>query len=78
MSGVLRGFPSATYFVYASTKTFVRPCSSKKLLIYELETYLVLIVLQGIYGWALVEWLDRKRLNGLNQPNRLNGRCMTI
>ena len=54
MSGVLLGFPSATYFVYASTKTLVRPCSSKKLLIYELETYLVLIVLQGIYGRTLI------------------------
>ncbi len=39
MSGVLRGFPSAEYHLYASTKTLVRPCSSKKLLIYELETY---------------------------------------
>ncbi len=39
MSGVLRGFSSAEYDLYASTKTLVRPCSSEKLLIYELETY---------------------------------------
>ena len=37
MSGVLRGFLSAEYDVYASTKTLVRPCSSKKLLISELD-----------------------------------------
>ena len=39
--GVLRGFPSAAYSVYASTETLVRPCSSKKALIYESETHLV-------------------------------------
>jgi hypothetical protein len=39
MSGVLREFPSAAYSEYASTKTLVRPCSSKKFLIYELKTY---------------------------------------
>jgi hypothetical protein len=45
MSGVLRGFSSAEYYLYASTKTLVQPCSSgakhcpaTKLLIYELET----------------------------------------
>jgi hypothetical protein len=53
MSGVLRGFPSAEYHLYASTKTLVRPCSSKKLLIYELETYAAPNTCQGIYGWAL-------------------------
>jgi hypothetical protein len=41
MSGVLRGFSSAEYHLYASTKTLVRPCSSKKLLISELETDVV-------------------------------------
>jgi len=39
MSGVLRGFSPAAYLKYASAKTLVRPCSSKKFLIYELETY---------------------------------------
>jgi len=38
MSGVLRGFSSAEYDLYASMKTLVRPCSSKKLLISELDT----------------------------------------
>ena len=38
MSGVLRGFAFAEYDMYASTKTLVRPCSSEKRLIYELET----------------------------------------
>ncbi len=38
MSGVLRDFPPAEYFMYASAKTLVRPCSSKKSRIYELET----------------------------------------
>jgi len=38
MSGVLRGFPSAAYAMYASTQTLVRPCLSKKPLIYQLET----------------------------------------
>ena len=31
----------------------VRPCSSKKLLIYELETYRVPNTCYVIYGWAL-------------------------
>jgi len=44
MSGVLRGFPSTEYDLYASTKTLVRPCSSEKLLIYELETHLDIAV----------------------------------
>ena len=35
---VLRGFPVAAYFVYISPKTLVRPCPSKKILIYELDT----------------------------------------
>ena len=52
MSGVLRGFPSAAYAMYASTKTLVRPCSSKKSLIYELETYLVPKILMVIHGLA--------------------------
>jgi hypothetical protein len=64
MSGVLRGFPSAEYDLYASTKTLVRPCSSgakhcsaTKCLIYELETYLVPNTCYVIYGWALtIEW----------------------
>ena len=42
MSGVLRGFPPATYWaMYASAKTLVRPCSPKKSLISKLETCLV-------------------------------------
>jgi hypothetical protein len=45
--------PSAEYHLYASTKTLVRPCSSKKLLIYELETYAVPNTCHVIYGWAL-------------------------
>lgn len=46
MNCVLRGFPracpvfsGATYQMYALAKTLVRPCSSKKLLISELDTY---------------------------------------
>jgi len=39
VSGVLRGFPAATYLMYASPQTLVRPCPSKKLLISELETH---------------------------------------
>ena len=39
MSGVLRRFSPAAYVEYASAQTLVRPCSSKKSLIYELETY---------------------------------------
>jgi hypothetical protein len=63
MSGVLRGFPSAEYDLYASTKTparhregsgeaggLVRPCSSEKFLIYELETYPVPNTCYVIYG----------------------------
>jgi len=38
MSGVLRGFPPSTYRRMPRAKTLVRPCSSKKYLIYELET----------------------------------------
>ncbi len=38
LSGVLRGFPPATYEKYVSAQTLVRPCSEKKLLICELET----------------------------------------
>ena len=38
LSGVLRGFPAAAYRKYASPKTLVRPCSTKKWLIYELDT----------------------------------------
>ena len=38
MGGVLAGFWPATYFMYASAKTLVRPCPSKKSLIYDLET----------------------------------------
>jgi len=44
MSGVLRGFPSTAYIKYASTKTLVRPCSSKKSLISKLETGFMLFV----------------------------------
>ena len=32
---VLRGFPVAEYFMYASPKTLVRPCPTEKILIYE-------------------------------------------
>ena len=53
MSSVLRGFPSAEYDLYASTKTLVRPCSSEKLLIYELETYPVPNACNAICGWTL-------------------------
>ena len=60
MSGVLRGFASAEYDLYASTKTLVRPCSSgakhcsaTKLLIYELETYPVPNACNAICGWTL-------------------------
>ena len=35
MDFVLRGFPAAPYFVYASPKTLMRPCPTKKNLIYE-------------------------------------------
>jgi hypothetical protein len=38
MSGVLRGFPSATSYLYASKETLVRPCSPEKYLISEMET----------------------------------------
>ncbi len=55
MSGVLRGFPSAEYDMYASTKTLVRPCSSEKLLIYESETYPVPNTCYVICGWAVVK-----------------------
>jgi hypothetical protein len=37
-SGVLRGFPAAAYFEYALPQTLVRPFSTKKLLISELDT----------------------------------------
>ena len=58
MSGVLRGFAPdglktvapAEYDLYASTKTLVRPCSSEKFLIYELETYPVPNTCYVIYG----------------------------
>jgi len=68
MSGVLRGFAPAEYHLYASTKTparhrersgeaggLVRPCSSKKLLIYGLETYPAPTTFYVVYGWALFE-----------------------
>jgi hypothetical protein len=54
MSGVLRGFPSAEYDLYTSTKTLVWPCPSEKLLIYELETYTVPNTCYVTYGWTLV------------------------
>ncbi len=57
MSGVLRGFPSAEYDLYASTKTLVRPCSSEKLLIYELETCPVPNAYNAICGWALFSFM---------------------
>jgi hypothetical protein len=41
MSGVLRGFPPSTYRRTPRAKTLVRPCSSKKYLIYELDTHRV-------------------------------------
>ena len=43
-SGVLRGFPAATYVEYAfmsrfaGAETLVRPCSTKKMLISDLDT----------------------------------------
>jgi len=52
VSGVLRGFAFSEYDLYASTKTLVRPCSSEKLLIYELKTYRVPNTCYVIYGWA--------------------------
>jgi len=39
MSGVVRGFPAATYAMHASAQTLVQPCSSKKLLVSELDTH---------------------------------------
>ena len=38
LSGILRGFPPATYLMYASVKTLVRPCSEEKWHISELDT----------------------------------------
>jgi hypothetical protein len=38
-SGVLRGFSAATYVEYVSPKALVRPCSTEKLLISELDTH---------------------------------------
>jgi len=64
MSGVLRGFPSAEYHLYASTKTLVRPCSSEKLLIYELETYPVPNTCYVVYGWAQVKSMISQRSPG--------------
>jgi hypothetical protein len=37
-SVVLRGFPAAAYIEYASPQILVRPCSTKKILISELDT----------------------------------------
>ena len=53
MSGVLRAFPSAEYDLYASTKILLRPYSSEKLLICELEIYPVPRSRYVICGWAL-------------------------
>jgi len=36
--GVLRGFPVATYTEYASPQTLVRPCTTQKIRISELDT----------------------------------------
>jgi len=72
MSGVLRGFPSAEYDMYASTKTLVRPCSSEKVLIYELETYLVPNTCYVIYGWALTNYKNSrfvKELQTITPPS---------
>ncbi len=38
LDGVLRGFPVATYTEYASPQTLVRPCSTQKIRISELDT----------------------------------------
>jgi hypothetical protein len=38
LGGVLRGIPAAAYVKYASPQTLVRPCPTKKILIYELDT----------------------------------------
>jgi len=38
LSGVLREFTAAAYRKYASPKILVRPCSTKKWLIYESDT----------------------------------------
>ena len=43
LSGVLRGFSAATYMMYASPETLVRPCSEKKRLIYESDTLQILM-----------------------------------
>jgi hypothetical protein len=54
-SGVLRGFPAATHVEYAflsrfaGAETLVRPCSTKKLPISELETHPCPIF---IHEWA--------------------------
>jgi len=39
MSGVVRGFSAAIRLRRTSPQTLVPPCSSKKLLIFELDTY---------------------------------------
>jgi hypothetical protein len=36
--GIIRGFPAAAYITYASPQTLVRPCQTKKIRIYELDT----------------------------------------
>jgi len=54
LSGVLRGFTSAKYEKYVSTYTLVRPCSEKKLLISELETY------ASVHGSNKDSWMDTR------------------
>jgi len=61
MSGVLRGFPSAEYHLYTSTKTLVRPCSSKKLLIHGLETCTVPSVCRLLTSSS---WMDTSKTVG--------------
>jgi hypothetical protein len=51
LSGVLRGFPVATYVEYVSPQTLVGPCSTKKMLISEWT----LNGTSTIRGWAQVK-----------------------
>jgi len=47
LSFVLRSFPVAAYRKYASPKIFVRPCSAKKSLSSELDTFLSNFIVDG-------------------------------
>jgi hypothetical protein len=52
-NSVLREFPAAAYAQYASPQTLVRPSSTKKLLIFELDTPFV----SKICEWALIGFI---------------------